>query len=51
VIGKALCDAVLAVHRAGFIHRDIKAKNVMREEGTGRIVLMDLRHGKGDGPS
>jgi serine/threonine protein kinase len=46
LIGKALCGAVLAVHRAGFIHRDIKAKNVMREEGTGRIVLMDFGTGR-----
>ena len=27
--------------RAGFLHRDIKAENVMREEG-GRILLMDF---------
>ena len=29
------------MHAAGFIHRDIKAGNVMREEG-GRILLMDF---------
>lgn len=40
-IGKALCHALVAVHGAGLIHRDIKAQNVMREEG-GRIVLMDF---------
>jgi hypothetical protein len=45
-IGEALCGALLAVHRAGFIHRDVKAKNVMREEQTGRIVLMDFGTGR-----
>jgi serine/threonine-protein kinase len=29
------------VHRSGLVHRDIKAENVMREEG-GRILLMDF---------
>ena len=33
------------MHRAGLIHRDIKARNVMREEG-GRIVLMDFGAGR-----
>ena len=33
--------ALSAVHRAGILHRDIKAENVMREEG-GRILLMDF---------
>jgi serine/threonine protein kinase/tetratricopeptide (TPR) repeat protein len=36
-ISRALC----AVHRAGLLHRDIKAENVMREDG-GRILLMDF---------
>ena len=36
-----ICGAVAAIHRAGLIHRDIKAQNVMREFG-GRHVLMDL---------
>jgi serine/threonine protein kinase len=35
------------VHRAGLIHRDIKAQNVMREAG-GRIVLMDFGTGRED---
>jgi len=40
-IGLDLCRALAAVHRAGFIHRDVKPANVMHEEG-GRIVLMDF---------
>jgi predicted Ser/Thr protein kinase len=50
VIGISLCQAMAAVHRAGVIHRDIKAHNVMREAG-GRIVLMDFGAGQVfDGP-
>lgn len=48
-----VCKAVGAVHAAGFVHRDIKSGNVMREEG-GRILLMDfgLTHAQGtEGPS
>ena len=44
LIGEDLCRALSAVHRAGFIHRDVKARNVMREEA-GRIVLMDFGTG------
>ena len=39
--GSDLCRALAAVHGAGIVHQDIKAQNVMREEG-GRIVLMDF---------
>jgi serine/threonine protein kinase len=45
LIGEDLCRALAAVHRAGYIHRDVKAKNVMRDE-TGRIVLMDFGTGR-----
>lgn len=45
-VGKAICQALVAVHRAGFIHRDVKARNVMRERDTGRIVLMDFGTGR-----
>jgi hypothetical protein len=45
LIGEDLCQALSAVHRAGFVHRDVKARNVMREEA-GRIVLMDFGTGR-----
>ena len=45
LIAEDLCQALSAVHRAGFVHRDIKAKNVMRER-EGRIVLMDFGTGR-----
>ena len=43
-IGIDLCQALSAVHGAGLLHRDIKARNVMREEA-GRLVLMDFGTG------
>jgi RIO-like serine/threonine protein kinase len=45
LVGEDLCRALSAVHRAGYIHRDVKAKNVMRDD-TGRIVLMDFGTGR-----
>lgn len=44
-LGLDLASALAAVHRAGLLHRDVTARNVMREEG-GRLVLMDF--GAGD---
>jgi serine/threonine protein kinase len=44
-MGIDLCHALAAVHGAGLLHRDLKARNVMREEG-GRIVLMDFGTGR-----
>jgi len=41
LIGLDVSRALSAVHRTGLLHRDIKAENVMREEG-GRILLMDF---------
>jgi len=48
LVGIDVARAVGAVHAAGLLHRDIKASNVMREEG-GRILLMDfgLTHERG----
>jgi hypothetical protein len=45
VVGRALCGALAAVHAKGLIHGDVKAHNVMREEG-GRVVLMDFGAGR-----
>ncbi len=45
LVGIDLCRALAAVHAAGLVHRDVKAQNVVREEG-GRIVLMDLGTGR-----
>ena len=46
-VGADLCGALAAVHAAGLLHRDVTARNVMREEG-GRIVLMDFGAGRDD---
>ena len=40
-----LCHAVSAVHKAGLLHRDIKAQNVMMAND-GRVVLMDFGAGR-----
>jgi hypothetical protein len=45
VVAEDVCRALAAVHRAGFVHRDVKAGNVIREED-GRIVLMDFGTGQ-----
>jgi TolB-like protein/Tfp pilus assembly protein PilF/tRNA A-37 threonylcarbamoyl transferase component Bud32 len=44
LVGIDLCRALASIHKAGLIHRDVKAQNVMRESG-GRLVLMDLGTG------
>lgn len=44
-IGLDLCRALGAVHRAGLVHRDLKAQNVMRD-ANGRTVLMDFGAGR-----
>jgi hypothetical protein len=41
VIGQDVCRALAAVHAAGYVHRDVKAQNVMRDKN-GKIVLMDF---------
>ena len=45
MVGQDVCRALAAVHRAGFVHRDVKARNIMRERA-GRIVLMDFGTGR-----
>jgi hypothetical protein len=40
-VGVDLCRSLAAVHAAGQVHRDLKADNVVREEG-GRLVLTDF---------
>jgi serine/threonine-protein kinase len=45
LIGVDLCRALAAVHAVGLLHGDIKANNVMRQDG-GRIVLMDFGAGR-----
>jgi eukaryotic-like serine/threonine-protein kinase len=45
LIGQDLCRALVAVHGAGLVHGDLKAENVLREQG-GRVVLMDFGAGR-----
>lgn len=37
----AVCEAVRALHRNGFVHRDIKPQNIMRR-ANGELVLIDF---------
>jgi len=46
------CKALEAAHSVGVIHRDLKPQNIMREEHSGRIIVMDFglaRTLEGDG--
>jgi len=45
VVGVDVCRALAAVHAAGLVHGDVKAQNVLREDG-GRIVLVDFGTGR-----
>lgn len=45
-IGQEVCLALAAVHLANFVHRDVKAQNVMRASDGGRIILMDFGAGE-----
>jgi serine/threonine-protein kinase len=44
-VGVELCRALDAVHRAGLVHRDVKAQNVMRD-ADGRVLLTDFGAGR-----
>ena len=44
LIGAELCRGLAAVHKAGLIHGDVKAQNVVREPD-GRVVLTDFGAG------
>ena len=45
LIGRKLCDTLVAIHAQGVVHADVKAQNVMRARA-GRIVLMDFGAGQ-----
>jgi serine/threonine protein kinase len=44
LVGQDVCRALVAVHRAGFVHRDVKAQTSCARDG--RIVLMDFGTGR-----
>ena len=41
-IFQQVCFALEAAHGVGILHRDLKPQNVMREDATGRVVVMDF---------
>jgi serine/threonine protein kinase/tetratricopeptide (TPR) repeat protein len=45
LVGADVARALGAIHAAGLLHCDVKAQNVVRENG-GRVVLMDLGAGR-----
>jgi eukaryotic-like serine/threonine-protein kinase len=50
LIGIDVCAALAAVHKAGLLHRDVKAQNVMRDR-TGRVVLTDFGTSRAQAPA
>ena len=49
-IGHDLASALVDVHKAGFIHRDVKAQNVIRDKES-RVVLMDFGISRSKNPA
>jgi hypothetical protein len=45
LVGQDVLRALSAAHVAGLVHRDVKARNIMRDR-TGRIMLMDFGAGR-----
>jgi hypothetical protein len=45
LVGQDVCRALAAAHGASLVHRDVKARNIMRDRA-GRIVLMDFGAGR-----
>lgn len=45
LVGQDVCRGLASAHGAGLVHRDVKARNIMRDR-TGRIVLMDFGAGR-----
>ena len=50
VIVEDVCRALAVVHAHGLVHRDVKARNIIREHA-GRIVLMDFGAGLSQRPN
>ena len=44
-IGRDLCGALEAIHKAGLLHRDLKAQNVLRD-GEGHVLVTDFGAGR-----
>jgi serine/threonine-protein kinase len=45
LVGQDVCRALAAAHAEDIVHRDVKARNIMRDR-TGRIILMDFGAGR-----